>query len=273
MIRTPGGVASIGGSILLAPEIVENTDIYMVPIERLRPNPRNTRTLFLGIRDLADSIHSIGLLQNLIATDEGDKGFIVRAGNRRLKAIQMLAKEGKWKGPVPCLIVGQDISDVVNLAENTAREDVPVWHLGSRLNELKRLGLSQAHLAQMIGKSACHVSQICYIAEGIHPDLYPRLDRMQRGMTTMQFLRTLSRLRTKTDKPDLTRQTRLVDGLVKSGKKPRKKRAPNNHGREFQAQLARRVDTLLYTPGTPEQRKILAKTYDFLTGRTETIDL
>ena len=98
-----------------------------IPLNKLVLSPRNVRKTNgeEDIEGLADSIHSKGLLQNLVVS-EGKKGgktagkYEVDAGGRRWRALKLNAKQGRipanW--PVPCVIVPRDDAQEASLAEN-----------------------------------------------------------------------------------------------------------------------------------------------------------
>lgn len=103
------------------------TDITHIPLSKLIAWEGNARRVTSedGISELAASIQAHGLLQSLVVKKDGKK-FAVVAGNRRLTALQRLAKAKSIKAdyPVPCQITDEAKAAEVNLAENTIREDM-----------------------------------------------------------------------------------------------------------------------------------------------------
>ncbi len=98
-----------------------------IPLSRLVMSAANVRKTGArdGIAELAASIAAHGLRQNLNvrATAEGDR-FEVVAGGRRLRALRLLAKQGKLaKGAtVSCVLLGPDEDAAeISLVENTQR--------------------------------------------------------------------------------------------------------------------------------------------------------
>lgn len=95
-----------------------------IPLNKLLLSPRNARKtdVDVDIESLADSIHSKGLLQNLVVSESPTgKGFYeVDAGGRRWRALQLLVErkllQRNW--PVPCLLVPRDDAAEASLAEN-----------------------------------------------------------------------------------------------------------------------------------------------------------
>ncbi len=102
--------------------------IRTIPLNKLVPSPRNVRRRLDAQADLelkAD-IEARGLLQNLVVTSAGKpKGcFAVEAGERRRRALQALAAEGKLAKAfeVCCLVVEEEgAAREASLAENFQR--------------------------------------------------------------------------------------------------------------------------------------------------------
>lgn len=100
----------------------------LIPLSRLRVSPFNVRkTAATGIDELAHSIDTKSLLQNLVVHKLAAKGskelFGVACGGRRLAAMQLLLKHGKLKpsSPIECKIVSDAEAVAASLAENTDR--------------------------------------------------------------------------------------------------------------------------------------------------------
>ena len=101
--------------------------IKTIPLNKLVPSPRNVRRSADPAADLelkAD-IEAHGLLQNLVVTSAGKPrgSFAVEAGERRRRALQALAGEGKLPSnhPVCCLVVDASDAREASLAENFQR--------------------------------------------------------------------------------------------------------------------------------------------------------
>lgn len=105
------------------------TTIQPIPLNLLIPSKANVRRTGRkdGIRELAASIATHGLRQNLNVTPDGNGRFAVVAGGRRLAALRLLAKAGTLASdhPVPCLVVMEaENAAEISLAENTMRLDM-----------------------------------------------------------------------------------------------------------------------------------------------------
>jgi len=131
-----------------------------VPIEFLKPNPRNPRRDFADaeLRELADSIKQHGVIQPIVVRPVRgvqDRYEIV-AGERRWRASQLAGLH-----EVPVVPVDVSDSDALEIAiiENVQRQDLNAleeaqgYH--ALANEFKR---GQDEIAKIVGKSRSHVA-------------------------------------------------------------------------------------------------------------------
>jgi ParB family transcriptional regulator, chromosome partitioning protein len=102
--------------------------IRTIPLNKLVPSPRNVRrrTDEQADLELKADVEARGLLQNLVVTAAGKpRGcFAVEAGERRRRALQALADEGKLPkdAEICCLVVeGASAGQEASLAENFQR--------------------------------------------------------------------------------------------------------------------------------------------------------
>lgn len=102
------------------------TTIQAIPLNKLIPSKANVRRTDsgAGIEELANSIATHGLRQNLnVKLGEGGK-FEVVAGGRRFRALKLLAKQGAIakNAEVPCNVLAEeDDAGEISLVENTMR--------------------------------------------------------------------------------------------------------------------------------------------------------
>ena len=70
---------------------IDKQQILMIDTEKLKPNPYQPRDMFDSdsLKELADSIMEKGIIQPLIAEDNGNETYTIIAGERRLKAAKM----------------------------------------------------------------------------------------------------------------------------------------------------------------------------------------
>ncbi|HEY4666788.1 MAG TPA: ParB/RepB/Spo0J family partition protein [Anaerolineales bacterium] len=131
--------------------------ILEVPLDRIRPNPRQPRTRFpkLELSELADSIRRHGLLQPLlvVATPEG---YQLVAGDRRLQASRLAGLRA-----VPALVrqAGEQASLEMALIENLQRENLNPLEEAEGFRQLADdFSLSHDQIAGLIGRSRSDVT-------------------------------------------------------------------------------------------------------------------
>jgi ParB family chromosome partitioning protein len=131
-----------------------------VPIEFLRPNPRNPRTNFResDLADLAASIREKGVIQPVIVrTIPGlADAYEIVAGERRWRAAQLA-----HLSDIPVVIHELDDREALELAivENVQRADLDAIEEARGYQRLiEEFGYAQGDLAKAIGKSRPHVA-------------------------------------------------------------------------------------------------------------------
>lgn len=129
------------------------TSILLVEIDKLQPNPRQPRTQFDDetLVELADSIREKGVIQPIIAEDQGDGSYMIVAGERRYRA-------AKIAGLSEVPVIPQDFSDdeklEIALVENLQREDLnPIDEATAFDHAMRNAGYTQEQLARSLGKS------------------------------------------------------------------------------------------------------------------------
>jgi ParB family chromosome partitioning protein len=132
----------------------------LVPIEFLRPNPRNPRKDFkeAELDDLAASIKERGILQPIL----------VRAITGVADAYEIVAGERRWRAAqranvhdVPITLIEADEKAALEIAviENVQRADLNALEEAMGYEQLgNEFGYSQTDLARIIGKSRSHIA-------------------------------------------------------------------------------------------------------------------
>ncbi len=133
-----------------------------VPIEFLKPNPRNPRRDFSDaeLGELADSIRQHGVIQPIVVrpVKGAQDRYEIIAGERRWRASQIAGLH-----EVPIVPVDVSDSDALEIAiiENVQREDLNAMEEAqgyhALANEFKR---SQEEIAKIVGKSRSHVANM-----------------------------------------------------------------------------------------------------------------
>ena len=130
-----------------------------VPIEFLRPNPRNPRRDFSGAQldELASSIKERGIIQPIAVRPVrgGSESYEIIAGERRWQAAQ---RAGLHDVPVVVL----DVSDVealeLAIVENVQREDLNPLEEAAGYQSLIDEFKYQDEIAKVVGKSRSHIA-------------------------------------------------------------------------------------------------------------------
>ena len=131
-----------------------------VPVEFLRPNPRNPRKRFTedDLADLTNSIREKGIIQPILVRTiprMADTYEIV-AGERRWRAAQ---QAGLHEAPVVVIEADDKQSLEIAIIENVQRADLNALEEAQGYEQLGQdFGYSQAELAKVIGKSRSHIA-------------------------------------------------------------------------------------------------------------------
>ena len=129
------------------------SDVTIVPIEALAPNPGQPRRNFMPetLEELAVSIRSQGIVQPLLVRPAGNGSYEIVAGERRWRAAKLAELT-----EIPVLV--RTLSDKEALAaaliENLQREDLnPLEEARAIFALREQFSLSQDELANTLGKS------------------------------------------------------------------------------------------------------------------------
>lgn len=133
--------------------------IVELNLSELRSNPYQPRKTFdeEALNELASSIKEHGVFQPIIAK-KSIKGYEIIAGERRVKASKLAGLE-----KIPAII--RDFSDEemmeIALLENLQRENLsPLEEAMAYKKLIEALGLTQESLAERVGKSRSHVTNM-----------------------------------------------------------------------------------------------------------------
>ena len=131
-----------------------------VPIEFIRPNPRNPRKAFdeTLLNELADSIRERGLIQPIVVRNLPNMAdaFEIIAGERRWRAAQ---RAGLHEVPIVVIEATDQQSLELAIVENVQRADLnPVEEAKGYDQLIREFAYTQQDLSKIIGKSRSHVA-------------------------------------------------------------------------------------------------------------------
>src|SRR6478735_6963555 len=138
-----------------------------VPVEFLRPNPRNPRKAFddADLQELTQSIKDRGIIQPIVVRSiQGttDKYEIV-AGERRWRAAQ---KAGLHRVPVVVVQIDDQTSLEYAILENVQRADLnPIEEAQGYSQLMAEFSYTQENLAKIIGKSRSHIANMMRLSD------------------------------------------------------------------------------------------------------------
>ena len=123
-----------------------------IPCARIDPNPRQPRRDFdqPGLRELAHSLRTVGMLQPIVVRPAGER-FELVAGERRWRAAQVAGLR-----EVPALVrrTGDEALLTEALVENIHRSQLsPLEEAAAYEQLLSDFGLTHAELAERLGRS------------------------------------------------------------------------------------------------------------------------
>lgn len=153
--------AIFGGDITTLISDIENNSPEFsqerILLSDIRPNPYQPRKVFdeAALEELASSIREHGIFQPVILK-KSIQGYEIVAGERRCRAAKLAGLED-----VPAIIVDFTDQQMMEIAllENIQREDLnAIEEAQAYATMMDKLQLTQAQLAQRIGKSRTHIT-------------------------------------------------------------------------------------------------------------------
>jgi ParB family chromosome partitioning protein len=136
-----------------------------IPPDLIQPNARQPRRTFDQARlaELAESIRTRGVLQPIVVRPLAGGSFELIAGERRLRAAQMVELE-----TIPALVRDTDDWERLDLAlaENMARVDLnPVEEARACAMLVDDLGLTKQEVGRRVGRSRVAISNLVRLLE------------------------------------------------------------------------------------------------------------
>lgn len=167
------------GLAAILPErgVTDLGELRELPVELVKPNPKQPRTRFdpEALAALAASIEASGVVQPLLVRPLADGSYELIAGERRWRAAQQAGLDR-----VPAIVRDTERAERLEVAliENMVREDLnPVEEAKACAALVEDLGLSKEELARRIGRSRPAVSNLIRLLD--LPD--EALDLLQAG--------------------------------------------------------------------------------------------
>lgn len=164
-----------------------SAQIIQIPLNKLALSPKNVRKVKPSETDDAElkaSIFENGVKQNLAGYEDGEGGFLIDAGGRRLKALQELAAEGKIAKDqlINCLIEDEQEATLTSTIENIQRAAMHPADQFEAFNQMIIEGRSEDEIAIKFGVSVDLVRRRLKLAR-VAPEI---LDQFREDELTLE---------------------------------------------------------------------------------------
>jgi ParB family chromosome partitioning protein len=216
----PAPVASEGGPVEISVELID-------------PSPNNPRSDLGDLKEMAESIRQVGVLQPLQVRPNGDR-FDLIYGHRRLAAAKLAER-----ATVPVFLAPEadEAADHTRrLVENLHREDLTPLDEARAYQQLLGLGVKggQRGLARMVGKSQSHVSKRLALLE-LPDEVQAYVDS---GRITPTEAVELSKLSDEPERLQRVVKAGVADGSTSLTHQVKRELAARGRAAEQQRQLA-----------------------------------
>ncbi|EPY00923.1 ParB/RepB/Spo0J family partition protein [Magnetospirillum fulvum] len=155
--------------------------LALLRLDQIDASPLNPRKTFnaTALDELASSIAENGLLQNIVVRTADQGRYRIVAGERRWRALTLLAERGQWDATAPLIpakVVEADDAEHLALAvlENLQRQDINPMEEAEGFAQLIALDPARytpRAIADKIGCSARHVQQRLALVERLAPEV------------------------------------------------------------------------------------------------------
>lgn len=140
------------------PQTQGSSNLSEIPISLIEPNPNQPRREFdeLALKELAASIHEIGLITPVTLRQTSDGKYQIIAGERRWRASQIAGLE-----KIPAYIRTAEDDNVMEMAlvENIQREDLNAIEIALAYQHLSETtGMTQERISTRVGKSRASIT-------------------------------------------------------------------------------------------------------------------
>lgn len=162
------------GTTKNAPGVIKRTSAYQIDARAIRRAPGwNPRTEFGDIAGLAQSLAHNGMLnpirvKRITPTEEAPRAlFELIDGERRLSAIELLIKKGKYDEAfpdgIPAVIVEKAQEDVTSLIQmfeaNSGKEFEPLEEAAA-YQRMRDAGMTLAQIGKAVGRAHLHINEM-----------------------------------------------------------------------------------------------------------------
>ena len=135
-----------------------SSSIGEIALSQIEPNPNQPRREFSeeSLRELADSIIEIGIVQPITLRQIDEERYQIIAGERRFRASQLAGKE-----TIPAYIITADDESTMEMAlvENIQREDLNALEIALAYPKLiEQNNFSQEQLSKRVGKGRATIA-------------------------------------------------------------------------------------------------------------------
>ena len=166
-----------------------SANIIQVSLNKLALSPKNVRKVKTNEKDdidLKNSIFENGLKQNLAGYEDGNGGYLIDAGGRRLQALQSLAAEGLIEQDmlITCLIESEDEAIITSTLENAHRAAMHPADQFQAFNNLIEEGRTEEEIATKFSVSVDLVRKRLKLAR-VAPEIFEEFRKDELNLEAM----------------------------------------------------------------------------------------
>ncbi|WP_368758740.1 ParB/RepB/Spo0J family partition protein [Klebsiella oxytoca] len=151
--------------------ILENAEVRLTCFSRMFISDLNVRTIphtETEIRELADSIKAMGILQNLIAVECDDGRVEIVGGGGRTKAVSILVEEGLIAADLLCVpykAVPRELARAASMTENGKHKQMHPAEQIAGFRALAEEGRTPAQIGDLLGYGSRHVQRMLKLSD------------------------------------------------------------------------------------------------------------
>ena len=134
-----------------------SSTINEIPLDQIEANPNQPRREFdeEALRELADSISAIGIIQPITLRQISENRFQIIAGERRWRASQLA---GLMAIPAYIRTISDENVMEMALVENIQRQDLNAIEIALAYEHLLENGMTQEKISERVGKSRAAIA-------------------------------------------------------------------------------------------------------------------